>query len=269
MKTLYVSDLDGTLLRSNEKTSDYTNSVINDLVRKGMVFSYATARSYVTSHKVTEGMVVNIPLITYNGAMIINNADGTFLRKNFFGTDVLSVVQDLFSHGIYPIVYSFIEGEEKFSYCSAKCTEETKQFVDTRRDARNHPVEDEEALLQGEIFYITCIGDEKRLAPLYEKYKDVYHCVFQRDIYSGAQWFEILPAEASKANAIRQLREQLDCDKLVVFGDGKNDIDMFEMADESYAVENAVQELKDIATGVITDNDSDGVARFLSEHFGG
>lgn len=269
MKTLYVSDLDGTLLRSNEKTSDYTNAVINDLVGKGMVFSYATARSYVTSHKVTEGLVVNIPLITYNGTMIVHNADGSFLRKNFFGTDVLSVLQDLFSHGIYPIVYSFLEGEEKFSYCWAKCTEEVKQFVETRKDARSHPVEDEEALQQGEIFYITCIGDEKKLAPFYEKYKDVYHCVFQKDIYSGAQWLEILPAEASKANAIRQLREQLACDKLVVFGDGKNDIDMFEMADEAYAVENAVPELKGIATGVIADNDSDGVARFLSEHFDG
>lgn len=269
MKTLYVSDLDGTLLRSNERTSDYTNAVINDLVKKGMVFSYATARSYVTSHKVTEGLVVNIPLITYNGAMIIHNADGSFLHKNFFGADIGAVLQDLFCHGISPIVYAFIDGEEKFSYCRAKCTEEARHFADSRRDARNRPVADEKALLQGESFYITCIDDEKKLAPFYEKYKDIYHCVFQRDIYSGAQWLEIMPAEASKANAIRQLKEQLGCDKLVVFGDGKNDIDMFEMADESYAVENAVQELKDMATSVIADNDSDGVAHFLSEHYAG
>ena len=55
MKTLYVSDLDGTLLRSNISTSDFTNRTINDLVGKGMLFSYATARSYVTSVKVTKG----------------------------------------------------------------------------------------------------------------------------------------------------------------------------------------------------------------------
>ena len=39
MKTLYVSDLDGTLLRSNISTSDFTNRTINDLVGKGMLFS--------------------------------------------------------------------------------------------------------------------------------------------------------------------------------------------------------------------------------------
>ena len=32
MSDLYVSDLDGTLLRSNEVTSKYTNHVINSLV---------------------------------------------------------------------------------------------------------------------------------------------------------------------------------------------------------------------------------------------
>lgn len=44
MKTLYVSDLDGTLLNSQQQTSSYTNQVINQLVDEGMLFSYATAR---------------------------------------------------------------------------------------------------------------------------------------------------------------------------------------------------------------------------------
>ena len=51
MSDLYVSDLDGTLLRSNEVTSKYTNQVINSLVKEGMIFSYATARSLVTAKK--------------------------------------------------------------------------------------------------------------------------------------------------------------------------------------------------------------------------
>ncbi|MCH5354093.1 MAG: HAD hydrolase family protein, partial [Acutalibacter sp.] len=47
MRILYVSDLDGTLLRSDAKTSAYTNQVINKLTAKGMLFSYATARSHL------------------------------------------------------------------------------------------------------------------------------------------------------------------------------------------------------------------------------
>ena len=55
MKTLYVSDLDGTLLQSNETLSEYTVKTINELVEQGMIFSYATAGSYITARKVTEG----------------------------------------------------------------------------------------------------------------------------------------------------------------------------------------------------------------------
>ena len=41
---------------------------------------------------------------------------------------------------------------------------------------------------------------------------------------------------------------------------------MFELADESYAVANAVPELKAVATGVIAGNDEDGVAKWLEEN---
>ena len=62
-----------------------------------------------------------------------------------------------------------------------------------------------------------------------------------------------------------QLKQKLECDRLVVFGDGKNDIDMFEIADEAYAVENAVKELKDMATETIESNENDGVAKYLKK----
>ena len=44
---------------------------------------------------------------------------------------------------------------------------------------------------------------------------------------------------------------------------------MFEIADEAYAVENAIDELKEKATSVIDGNDEDGVAKFLSERWDG
>ena len=84
MKVLYVSDLDGTLLRSDAKISEYTNQVINQLTEKGMLFSYATARSYVTATKVTKGLHVKIPIITYNGAVILKNEPYEILAQNAF-----------------------------------------------------------------------------------------------------------------------------------------------------------------------------------------
>ena len=90
--------------------------------------------------------------------------------------------------------------------------------------------------------------------------------VFQVDLYTREQWLEIMPKAASKASAALWLKSSLGCGRLVVFGDGENDVDLFEAADEAYAVANAADVLKAVATGVIGANDEDGVARWLDAH---
>ncbi len=268
MSNLYVSDLDGTLLRSNEATSEYTNQVINSLVDKGMIFSYATARSFITAKKITKGMNAKIPLIVYNGAFVIDNVTEKILIANYFDDSVQSVLDDLFRNDVCPIVYAFINGKEKFSFVREKCTQGMNVFLESRKgDIRTNEVSYLSELKEGNIFYITCIDEPQKLKPLYEKYKDNYHCVYQTDIYTNEQWLEIMPLEASKSNAIKQLKEMLNCDRVIAFGDGKNDIDMFQMADESYAVANAHEDLKKYATDVILSNDEDGVAHWLEVNY--
>ncbi len=264
MSNLYVSDLDGTLLRSDEVTSEYTNTVINELVNKGMIFSYATARSLITAKKVTKGIDTQIPLIVYNGAFVIDNITEQIMIANYFDDSVHAVLDDLFFNGVYPIVYSYINGKEKFSFVPHLCTNGMNMFLNSRKgDVRTNAVDSLCKLEEGNIFYITCIDEPDKLRPLYEKYKNIYHCVYQTDIYTNEQWLEIMPLEASKSNAIQQLQAMLGCEKLIVFGDGKNDIDMFQIADESYAVANAHEDLKRYATDIILSNDEDGVAKWL------
>lgn len=89
-----------------------------------------------------------------------------------------------------------------------------------------------------------------------------WECVFSIDTYGEDYWLEICPLNATKAKAILKFKEKMGCDRIVVFGDSVNDISMFEIADEAYAVENAIDELKEKATSVIDGNDEDGVAKF-------
>ena len=263
MNTLYVSDLDGTLLRSDEKISEYTCSVINSLTEKGLIFSYATARSFMTAKKVTKGLVAKIPVIIYNGAFVIDNVTEKMLIENYFDKTVYHLLDDLFRHNIYPTVYAFIDGREKFSFVPELCTPQMSDFLSSRRDIRSNPVKTTDELTAGKIFYISCIGNPEKLEPFYEKYKTDFHCIYARDFYSKAQWLEIMPKNTSKANAVKELKKLLHCERVVAFGDGKNDLDMFQLADESYAVKNAHEDLKKYATDIILSNDEDGVAKWL------
>ena len=63
MKTLYVSDLDGTLLNSNTALTDTTIETINALVEEGMEFTFATARSITSASLVSRGLHLRTPLI--------------------------------------------------------------------------------------------------------------------------------------------------------------------------------------------------------------
>ena len=76
-----------------------------------------------------------------------------------------------------------------------------------------------------------------------------------------------MPVKATKANAIRKLKKIWNCGKVISFGDEVNDIPMFEISGECYAVENAVAELKAAATGIIDSNENDGVANWLKAHY--
>lgn len=271
-KILYVSDLDGTLLHPNERISVYSCDVINQLVGQGMLFSYATARSYHTAKKCAAGLTAKIPLIVYNGAFILDNVTGGILQKNTFTREeAFQIYTCLRSYGVYPIVYALINGKEKFSYEEPHIPDGTRDFIMTRKgDQRDRPIQNDHDILDGEVFYFSCIDLPNILFPAVEKLRKEFigYCnlVYQKDIYSGEQWLEIMPANATKAAAIRQLKRIVHAEKVVVFGDGKNDIPMFQDADEGYAVANADERLKEIATDIIDANTDDGVARWLSRH---
>lgn len=268
-KTLYISDLDGTLLGSNQLISEKSSRIINNLVEKGMMFSYATARSVYTARKAAKGLTAKIPLIVYNGAFIVDNVTlERILVNDFTDSEASHIYNTLVSCGVYPIVYSLINNIEKFSYDTLTLSRGLSDFILTRKgDFRDRPLMGGSDILAGKKFYFTCIDGKDKLALLYNTFKDKFNCYFQTDIYSSEYWLEIMPAAATKAKAILQLKDILGCDRIVSFGDAVNDIPMAKISDEFYAVENAADEVKKLADGVIGSNDNDGVAEWLFENY--
>lgn len=168
-----------------------------------------------------------------------------------------------------PMVYALVNEKERVTIINESLHEGVKYYLSKRKtDYRINLTLDYLSLYEGEVFYFTIIGDYDNLRPAYESLKDDldYNITFQQEIYRKEYWLEIMPKSASKASAILKLKELLNCDRIVSFGDAINDLPMFAISDQCYAMANAVTSLKQQATAVIKSNDEDGVAHWLKEH---
>lgn len=270
MKTLYISDLDGTLLNSDAQITEFTADTLNSLIEKGLLFSYATARSYITAGHITQDITARFPLILYNGTFVVDNVTGEPIITNFFEDEQSrQFIRLLVENDVWPLVYYYDNKVESMAFVKENSTAKMKEFIyEYEGTLRHNPAHTRQELEKKNIYYIVCIDSAQKLAPLYEKLKGhpAANVIYQTDVYSGRQWLELLPATAGKAKAVQMLKEKLGCDRLVCFGDGKNDISMFEISDECYAMANGVDELKAIATGVIGTNNEDAVAKWLLEN---
>lgn len=268
-KTLYVSDLDGTLLTGKQRVSSRSREIINRLTDEGLLFACATARSRFSSAKVLEGLNITLPMVVYNGAFIQNAATGEVLAGHFLPKEQAeTIVNQYISAGILPIVYAFVDGKERFSFVPELSCQSLLDFVATREGDPRLRTTDIGGLTDGDIFYITAMGDEAVLDRFNDRLasEEGLGRVYYREIYTGEYWLEVMSARATKANAVARLKSLLGCDRLVCFGDAINDLPMFLIADECYATANADPRLKEAATGVIGSNEEDAVALWLEQY---
>ncbi len=73
---LYISDLDGTLLRDNASLSDYARTSLSRMLHAGLPFTVASARSIVAIRSILEGLPLRLPVVEFNGAFISDFATG-------------------------------------------------------------------------------------------------------------------------------------------------------------------------------------------------
>lgn len=270
MRTLYVTDLDGTLLNTKDRINPESLRIINGLVERGMLFTYATARSKESASVVAEGLTLTMPVIVYNGAFILRPDTGEIISSLYFTEEENRFVRHCLDQTqISPLVYSYVQGRESVSWNATRENEGIKRYLSKRKgDRRLRPLGDAGGLYDGDVFYYTCIGEKEELMPLYKLFSGDgrFRCTIQQELYRPEYWCEIMPRKATKAEAIKSLKSLCNCDRIVSFGDAINDIPMFELSDECYAVENAVPELKKAATGIVDSNDRDGVAKWLEKN---
>ena len=269
--TIYISDLDGTLLNGRKKVSRKTCDILNELIEKeGLHFSVATARTPATVEILLKDIKIKEPIVVMNGVALYDLQKHKYVRIEYLGAPVAKqVIERLgptISQGfIYTInedyltvYYNQLRGKGRINFFEERKNLQYKKFIQDK--VYNYD----------KIIYFVFIDKLEEIKAIYDILSSIQglDMVMYKDIYDEeAYLLEVYSNEATKAKGIEKLKGMRNFDRVICFGDHLNDLSMFKLADEAYAVANAVDEVKEGATAIIGDNESHSVATFIKEHY--
>lgn len=269
--TLYVSDLDGTLLGADRKVSPASVRLLNEAISRGALFSVATARTPATVSRLLEEVNCNIPLIVMTGAAIWDAAENRYVHAAFHKEDTARRLIALYERlGLSTFIYTLGEDNVIHIYHLGAVSQLERQFIDERIDTPYkvfHIDGGPDELLSARLdrvllFYSMRPTDEvRRVYDEIKEDKDL-RAVFYHDMYGEEiALMEVFGPGASKAEAVRILSDMVGADRLVAYGDNVNDLPILKISDDAVAVANAVEDVKRISDRVIGPNTDDSVPR--------
>jgi Cof subfamily protein (haloacid dehalogenase superfamily) len=267
-KTLYISDLDGTLLNGSAELSEYTKATLNAMIAQGLNFSAATARTLPSASKILSGLTLRVPVVLMNGVLIYDMERQEYTRVSVFAPETVeTVVGVLRRFETTGFMYELDHGALTV-YHESLGRKPLRDFVEERkaRYYKSFRYIDSFADVSPEhIIYFTLLDTRERLQPVRGALaaRPGLNLAMYKDVYQDLWYLEISGAEASKQNAVNYLRHAYGFERVVGFGDNLNDLPMFAACDVRVATANAQPEVRAAADYICGANDADGVARWL------
>lgn len=285
MIKLIVSDMDGTLFNSNQEISPYNLAAIQEAARQGVHFMIATGRSMDTIKPTLERYNLKCGLLLMNGAEVRDEDLQIVSAIDVPNKIILPISDELGKMGYIP-EYMTNQGAQ---ICG---TEEMMQKNMGWRMMcldRSHTLNFEEAVEAGKtsIFQNMMTRNESLEEMLAKNLEIRKIIVFNPDtafntanriklqeqfpdlsiLSSYPENIEINHKQAQKGYGLMKAVENMGIlnSEVAVFGDGYNDISMFELFENSYAPVNAEPAIKAKAKEVIPSNNDDGVGKKINE----
>jgi len=273
-RTLYVSDMDGTLLGEDSRLSCGTVNTLNHIIGElGGLFTVATARTPATVVPLMQDVHATLPFIVIGGSAMWNPVTGSYQHTRVIDVHTVNAVADVFDrHGVHPFIYRRHGSNLLYTHHYGPMSDQEARFVAQRQhlplkrfflDSSDYRNSDDEALL---IFSLNKYAVLKAIAADLQAAVPTCSVMVYHDIFDESEgYLEIYTAGTSKVVAIRQLAREVGATRVVVFGDNRNDIPMMQAADHSVAVGNAFPEVKAAASEVIGPNTADSVAHWIEQ----
>nr|MBP3599379.1 HAD family hydrolase [Eubacterium sp.] len=261
MVKLVVSDVDGTLVEDGGSVASFSPEyydVIEALHRKGITFAVCSGRQRVSVEKLFEPVKDIIYMAVDGGSMVFHQGECVYSK-------VLSK----------DVCHEIIMDARKIPQCDIMVCGLKRAYA-TSADSEMY-----RWMVNGYGYDIQAVGDLTKNVPDDIVKISLYHQNMVEELtnpwfrpkwqervklnLAGIQWLDCVPTTAGKGTAVAFIQEQLgvDVNETMAFGDNQNDIEMLKRAGKSFAVENAREELKEVATDICGSYMKNGVLEQL------
>ncbi|TMN21763.1 Cof-type HAD-IIB family hydrolase [Lentibacillus cibarius] len=244
---LIFFDIDGTLLDDAKRLPESTRQAIDDLQQAGHFVAIATGRAPFAFRTLMHELNINT-YVSINGQYVVHNNEAIY--KNPLQPDHLAALETYAAARQHPLVHL----NHHDWYANTRNHPHVKEATDSLKldtAVKYHP----EFYRDGEVYQTLLFCTEADEAE--------YNQTF--DQFNFVRWHtysvDVMPAGGSKATGIHKLIKQLNIPEsdVYAFGDGLNDIPMLQTVQNSIAMGNAKDVVKQAAGTVTRDVHDDGI----------
>lgn len=266
---MIAMDMDGTLLTTDKKVSKYSKAVLQRASDMGVKLVVCTGRIFKSAKSFAKIIGTKAPIVASNGAYIREkDRDEVIYSKPLKRNEIYKIIDISKEYDFCPQVFtSDTIFSEKLIHSAKSYTIWNESLLE--KDRINIHITDDiysiiDENLGGILKVFVVSNEEDKLLSFRKDLKSYGDFSIVSSFKNNA---EIMSEGISKGNAVNILAEYFNIpkDEVVCFGDGENDISMIKYAGLGIAMNNAIDELKEIADYITDTNDNDGVAKAIEK----
>lgn len=260
---LMATDMDDTLLRDDWTISERTVQAIRQAQKRGVYVTIATGRMPASVRPYAQQLGIDVPVITYNGAMVQEALSEKVLYRKVIPIETAQNItnwllqQDVYFH-VYLKDQVFAEKMNDWSRNYERATRVPIVETNLRKRLTLEKEGVEKILLFGE-------------SEILKGWEDKLHLHYGKEVrttQSKPYFLELIHPEVNKGAALSSLAKRLGVkqEEVLAIGDSLNDLEMIQYAGIGVAMGNARQEVKEAANVVTATNQEDGVALAIEKY---
>ena len=265
---LIATDMDGTLLDPKGQVDlPRLEKILDQLEERGIRFVIATGNEIHRVKQLLGHLTERVVLIVANGARIFEG--NQLLQAQTWDDDMVNRALEFFKGRecqdqfvVTSMNGGFVKEGTVFTELENFMTPEMIELFYQRMNF----VEELESHLFGGVLKMSLVVGEERSDSVLEEINQLFNGHVQA-VSSGYGCIDILQSGIHKAWGLQELLKRWDikAEEIMAFGDSENDVEMLQLAGIAYAMENADDKAKAVATNFAPSNSQAGVYQVLED----